>query len=53
MVASNTADMENTAIGVKYPSLGEQTKTLIKEFFKIFKGKNFIKATTGITAYEC
>ncbi|XP_013111245.2 uncharacterized protein LOC106089798 [Stomoxys calcitrans] len=40
MVASNTADMENTAIGVKYPSLGEQTKTLIKEFFKIFKSHN-------------
>lgn len=38
MVASNTADMENTAIGVKYPYLGEQTKTLIHEFFKIFKG---------------
>ncbi|XP_075163888.1 uncharacterized protein LOC142236535 [Haematobia irritans] len=40
MVASNTADMENTAIGVKYPALGEQTKTLIKEFFKIFKAHN-------------
>lgn len=38
MMASNTADMENTAIGVKYPYLGEQTKTLIHEFFKIFKG---------------
>uniref|UniRef100_A0A1I8MMN6 Uncharacterized protein n=1 Tax=Musca domestica TaxID=7370 RepID=A0A1I8MMN6_MUSDO len=40
MVASNTADMENTAIGVKYPYLGEQTKNLIKEFFKIFKAHN-------------
>ncbi|KAM7358470.1 uncharacterized protein ACRADG_003433 [Cochliomyia hominivorax] len=40
MVASNTADMENTAIGVKYPYLGDQTKTLIREFFKIFKSHN-------------
>ncbi|XP_073837899.1 uncharacterized protein [Musca autumnalis] len=40
MMASNTADMENTAIGVKYPYLGEQTKNLIKEFFKIFKVHN-------------
>uniref|UniRef100_A0A1A9VMV8 Uncharacterized protein n=1 Tax=Glossina austeni TaxID=7395 RepID=A0A1A9VMV8_GLOAU len=40
MVASNTMDMENTAIGVKYPVLGEKTKDLIKDFFEIFKEHN-------------
>ncbi|XP_023306095.2 uncharacterized protein LOC111687847 [Lucilia cuprina] len=52
MVASNTADMENTAIGVKYPFLGDQTKTLIEEFFKIFKAHNREKISKYMETIE-
>ncbi|CAD7004610.1 unnamed protein product [Ceratitis capitata] len=40
MVISNTADIEHTVLGVKFPRLGPNTKQLILDFFRKFKDRN-------------
>ncbi|XP_014103764.2 uncharacterized protein [Bactrocera oleae] len=40
MVISNTADIEHTVLGVKYPRLGPNTKQAIYDFFRKFKDRN-------------
>ncbi|XP_036336017.1 uncharacterized protein LOC118746283 [Rhagoletis pomonella] len=40
MVISNTADIEHTVLGVKYPQLGPNTKQIILDFFRKFKDRN-------------
>ncbi|XP_067648070.1 uncharacterized protein [Eurosta solidaginis] len=40
MVISNTADIEHTVLGVKFPQLGPNTKQIILDFFRKFKDRN-------------
>ncbi|XP_053953061.1 uncharacterized protein LOC128859930 [Anastrepha ludens] len=40
MVISNTADIEHTVLGVKFPQLGPNTKQIIFDFFRKFKDRN-------------
>ncbi|XP_011195652.2 uncharacterized protein LOC105220826 [Zeugodacus cucurbitae] len=40
LVISNTADIEHTVLGVKYPRLGPNTKQAIYDFFRKFKDRN-------------
>lgn len=42
MVISNTADIEHTVLGVKYPRLGPNTKQAIYDFFRKFKGAYYL-----------
>ncbi|EDV96718.1 uncharacterized protein LOC6557826 [Drosophila grimshawi] len=48
MEASNTAELQYVDSFVIYPSLGEQTRRLIGEFFKIFKMENPAEVNTYI-----